>query len=41
MDNHGLAADIGKRLARQPGGGHAGWNEHKNVSHRLDRRKRA
>ncbi len=27
MDDHGMAADIGERLARQAGGAHAGGND--------------
>ena len=39
MHDHRHSADIGERLARKPGCGHAGWNENKNVSHRLTRTK--
>ena len=35
MHDHRLAGDIGERLAREPGRGHAGGNENKNVSHRV------
>ncbi len=41
MHDHRLSADIGERLARQPGCGHAGWNEDKNISHRVHRTNRA
>ena len=33
MHDHRLAADVGERLAREPGRGHAGGNEDENVGH--------
>ena len=34
MDDHRLAVDVGQRLARQPGRGHAGGDENDGVGHR-------
>ncbi len=34
MHDHRLAGDIGERLARQPGRGHAGGNEDQDIGHR-------
>ena len=33
MHDHRLTANIGERLAREPGRGHAGGNEDENISH--------
>src|ERR1700733_7903511 len=37
VHDHRLSGDFGERLARQPGRGHAGGNENKNLSHRFQR----
>ena len=37
VHDHRLSGDVGERLAREPGRGHAGGNENKNLSHRFQR----